>query len=252
MRSDFAKVVTERPRSGSRCDRGPIINRRGREDFLHEDFSVKREPMSMGRGTKRFTDVLGPLRGYLRQQIGRPWNKVYSELCDHFNKNSVSQSHILDHIKDFVELKVQYKVHGKKKNYPCDMDGNRITGSSDKYFKLFVCPNTNILKMAPIENYRAEYKKRNAAAKNGEVVTVGDKKFICYDEIWYEIKLATAGENTVGRDNLLNSAVGMLIRGHVHRVWSSERSRLYGDGNLYVTSRRQLNKNEIRRFKLRD
>jgi len=29
---------------------------------------------------KRFSDVLGPLRGFLRSNIGRPWDNVFSEL----------------------------------------------------------------------------------------------------------------------------------------------------------------------------
>jgi len=33
------------------------------------------------RGGKQFTDVLGPLYRYLLKQVGRPWDKVYSEIA---------------------------------------------------------------------------------------------------------------------------------------------------------------------------
>lgn len=45
------------------------------------------------------TDKLKPLEKYLQANAGRPWDKVYSELCKKFDRRSLQGNHILtDHI----------------------------------------------------------------------------------------------------------------------------------------------------------
>jgi hypothetical protein len=55
-------------------------------------------------GTKGFSDHLGPLERYLRSQVGRPWNKVYSEIAAHIRPSNALQQHILSHLFGYVEL----------------------------------------------------------------------------------------------------------------------------------------------------
>lgn len=245
MRPDFAKVVTERPRDGSSAPCGVQHKGRSQELILDEDFSKKREPMSKGRGTKRFTDVLGPLRGYLRQQIGRPWDKVYSELCQHFNKNSVSQSHVLDHVKDYVELKIQYVLKGKKK-FPYDTQGVPVYSSSDKHFQLFVCPESGILKMAPIRNWRKEYRKSQEKDRPKCI----DGKFYMEDsdKIWYELEI----EYVPKKEWHLVIAFDVFKKTTVFGSKWNFYNYTYGKECCYAKSKRQLNKKEIRKLKLRD
>jgi hypothetical protein len=44
-----------------------------------------------------------PAERYLRSCIGRPWNKVHSELSQKLDQRSVSESHIWDHVMSEIE-----------------------------------------------------------------------------------------------------------------------------------------------------
>jgi hypothetical protein len=99
MRSDMAKVIVERPRvpgwEGSKpkgCQRK--LHR------LRDDGPPIREGMKARwrGGTKSLNEHLGPLRRYLNSQVGRPWDKVFSEICVHINRNSAVQDHVRDHV----------------------------------------------------------------------------------------------------------------------------------------------------------
>jgi hypothetical protein len=61
-----------------------------------------RLPIARGRQygyeAKEFSDLINPLRRYLRSCIGRPWRKVHSELSKTLDRRSLSGSHIWDHV----------------------------------------------------------------------------------------------------------------------------------------------------------
>ena len=107
MRRDMSKVVVERGRIGGHN------NRKGRPakdpDALPEWEGMRRPH----RDRKQFTDVLGPLERFLRKNVGRPWSKVHSEICERLDGNSVTQKHVLDHVmRDLVELHPQFRKDG--------------------------------------------------------------------------------------------------------------------------------------------
>jgi hypothetical protein len=45
-----------------------------------------------GRWGWSFGDHISPLRGFLRKNVGRPWDKVYSEFCEHADPRGVRGS----------------------------------------------------------------------------------------------------------------------------------------------------------------
>ncbi len=73
------KVVTERPRHGhgnpSRKWGGRVA-----EDHEGPGFASSARRRQYGWRSKEFSDFLAPLRRYLRSQVGRPWDKVFSEI----------------------------------------------------------------------------------------------------------------------------------------------------------------------------
>src|ERR1700722_17579253 len=107
MRADMAKVIVERPRGGSRV-RGA---RKGYLKRFHkvalEDQPKRERIEERGGGTKSFNEHLGPLRRYLQAQVGRPWNKVFAEICAHLSRDSVVQDHVRDHVWDYVVVEVK-------------------------------------------------------------------------------------------------------------------------------------------------
>src|SRR5689334_16742725 len=84
MRTDMHKIVVERERA-----RGLPGNRKWHkrlryvegDDYEDEvKFASSSRKRQYGYYAKEFSDVLAPLKGYLRRNVGRPWDKVYSEL----------------------------------------------------------------------------------------------------------------------------------------------------------------------------
>lgn len=52
---------------------------------------------------KSFRDKLGPAQRWLASQVGRPWSKVFSELCAKFDTRTVAGRHVVyDHMLDWV------------------------------------------------------------------------------------------------------------------------------------------------------
>jgi hypothetical protein len=68
--------------------------------------------MSMGRGGKWFGENLRPLERWLRSNVGRPWDAVYSEICEVLPADSVVKKHVRDHLGDFV-LTITHEVDGR-------------------------------------------------------------------------------------------------------------------------------------------
>lgn len=98
MRTDMGKVITERPRWGHRDPNlGTALSVRWEGPDAEYNIPVR----GGGRGflrTKMFSDLLGPAQRWTRGQVGRPWNKVYSELCGTFDRRKTTQRHVLEHI----------------------------------------------------------------------------------------------------------------------------------------------------------
>lgn len=106
MRSDMQKVIVERPRRGSRGPTGrePRPKRRG------EEWEGYPKRAGMGRwwrsDRKEQSDHLNPLYRYFDKQVGRPWDKVYSEMSKHLDRG-VLGFHVKSHIDQYVERHVE-------------------------------------------------------------------------------------------------------------------------------------------------
>jgi hypothetical protein len=110
MRADMAKVIVERPRVGSRAP----SRKKGYRKYIQQtglDDLPRREPLlGHWRGKGRWlNEHLGPMRRFLRSNVGRPWNKVHQELCEHVSFDNPVQSHVLTHIFDYVQKHVEVR-----------------------------------------------------------------------------------------------------------------------------------------------
>lgn len=98
MRADMGKVLVERGRVGSRTRRH---RKKGYRRSLARDLAAgvetPRERMVALRGnTTHFNEHLGPLRRFLNARVGRRWDAVYAELCEHVDRGNVVQNHIYE------------------------------------------------------------------------------------------------------------------------------------------------------------
>jgi hypothetical protein len=157
MRPDMAKVLVERPRSGGYArDKG---YRKQMERTPPEEWR-RREGMKArwGGGSKWFSDHLGPLRRFLRSNVGRPWDKVYSEICAGLAAGFPVREHFLRHVFDLVARDVIL------------IDGVPCVGSGLGYGRplnprwreeLYICPRTGLLRQVRPPRKR---RRRSAAS----------------------------------------------------------------------------------------
>ena len=96
MRQDMFKVIVEKPRRGARFR----VNRNrlaGAED-LPTRIGYKRFRALNRTRTKSLNENLRPLEKYLIRQAGRPWNKVYSEICETLDAGHTVKQHVREHL----------------------------------------------------------------------------------------------------------------------------------------------------------
>jgi hypothetical protein len=102
MRKDMFKVIVERPRAG-----GKWSKKQGREKQKKHNELPKKQGMKRAyRNHKSLNENLKPLQRFLRSRAGKPWDKVYSEICDNLKVTSTVQQHVRDHLKHLVHFRV--------------------------------------------------------------------------------------------------------------------------------------------------
>ncbi|MEO1027977.1 MAG: hypothetical protein AAFX02_02855 [Pseudomonadota bacterium] len=110
MREDMFKIIVERPRSGSR--HAPAAKLRKDRHPGRSHVGHKRMAGEQGY-TKYLNENLSPLKRYLHKQVGRKWDKVFSEICEHLDTGSTVKMHVREHIDDFIVTKVSYDRKGR-------------------------------------------------------------------------------------------------------------------------------------------
>jgi hypothetical protein len=182
MREDMSKVVIERPRWGHSLPSMKTGLRLRRYDpgDEYEDFP-KRAPASRGRqknGGKSFSDLLGPLRRYLRSNVGRPWDKVYSEMKQHLDSRKTTGQHIFEHVKWEVALDCYIGKDGKVYQYSNQWHQHPVEG-------LYVHPRTKLLCWKEPQRYR----HRQAQKEKTRIPISGNRSYIKLKGIWYIAEL---------------------------------------------------------------
>ncbi len=233
MRWDMAKVIVERPRWSSR-------NKKTRKGYsrrwskLSPESWPKRESIYALKGnTKCLNEHLGPLRRFLHSQIGRPWDKVFSEICAHIRVDSAVQSHVRDHVGDFVATQV-FEIDGVLYHGEGWHTGKPLRRQG--WHKLYVCPQTGLLR---------EIKEERVSSPQMPLdrVRIDDsREHRLIDGIWYEIVLHPINSDTMWRRDV-------VLRKRVVEITEREAERAYGSF-VFAVSKRQLNKREIRRLSL--
>jgi hypothetical protein len=238
MRSDMDKVIVERPRlgrSGSNKAKGSRKRlQKGWPDNLPRQEGIKRR--SRG-GTKTFNEHLGPLRRFLASNVGRPWDKVFSEMRAHININSVVQAHILTHVFDYVNAHAVL-IDG----VPCRGGSRRFgTGYSTPLHpgELYVCPRTGLLRKVKRPDQRPTRKEPPRRVK------VDDTHLYCLvDGAWHRVTVEQIPPERLEPARSYPSIRDAVLR---RLVTVSEVIELYGAPVVGVASRR-LSKRELRQL----
>jgi hypothetical protein len=164
MRADMAKVIVERPRiKGCAWHKPKGYQRRLRR--YGDDGPPAREGIKacwQGR-TKYLNEHLGPLRRYLDKQVGRPWDKVFSEICARINRSNAVQDHVRDHVADYVTTHVLL-IDG----VPCSGEGGLGYGiplhHQYRFRPWYVCPRTGLLRRVKKPGRKRAQKSKASAS----------------------------------------------------------------------------------------
>ena len=153
MRPDLNKVLTEQPRRGSDSRNLKTRARFRNYDEASDNQSClpKTGKMLMGNRelgphdeSKEFTDKLGPLKRWVDSQVGRNWDKVYSEIRRFFPNTNKQNHHLLDtHLMGYINRNVVVEKSRKgRRVFSTDgHPGKRELPPSD----IYVDPETHVL-----------------------------------------------------------------------------------------------------------
>jgi hypothetical protein len=229
MRADMAKVIVERPRLGGGVRRPKGNRKRARlalADQLPMREGIKRQWQSW---RKSLNEHLGPLRRYLQSQVGRPWNKVHSEISQHLRLDSAVQSHVLDHLDDYVAKHVE-EIDGELYSWSGYSVGHRLRSP------FYVCPRTGLLREN--KQYRDGKRQRKKLQLPTDRVEIDAWHHYCrIGGVWYEVCLKPLNQEAIGRwDVVLKTRVDWQLM--------SELRERYGLP-AFAVSKRQLNKREV-------
>ena len=242
MRADMGKVLVERPRLGgwrgeSRPGKG--YRKRLKKCLDAGDSPPAREGMKAQHvHTKHFNENLAPLRRFLNSNVGRPWDKVYAEICQHVDRGNVVQKHILTHLFDYVVVHTVL-IDGT----PCRGEQHwgyqygeplRTSARRDRWY---VCPKSGLLrrsKYIPREYGRSPDPPRTVKLNNKQVCVYRDGRWELIS-----VRLVSQPDSHVSPD------YDAILRQYVEHHPSEPQVLRYYRGNGYTVGRRVLTRREL-------
>lgn len=174
MRNDMFKVIVERPRRGGKPGEHHIVRQAkkvnieyDKEDGTYElkerdSFGSGKAKSSttfrLGWNKKDLNENLTPLWRFIQGNVGRPWDKVYSEICESISVNSTVQKHVLDHLKSMVETNC--KIIDGKPHILRRYSHGGYKEVKEEINTFYVHPTTGLLCKSKYQGYK-EYRRKN-------------------------------------------------------------------------------------------
>jgi hypothetical protein len=180
------KVIVERPRSRSNDGYHEYRAQVRSEDFSDPEGydgpskAGMKPPRHMKVARKELNENLSPLRRFLYARVGRPWAKVYSEICEHLSRDSATQAHVFQHLKSYVETNPMYRD-----GLPHEPDG---VSFSPRFSWLYV-DRKGFLREIPEKAKTRWLSHMHQDASNVRVQEDGEHAFVRVKGVWYEMTL---------------------------------------------------------------
>lgn len=218
------------------ASKGKGYERRAARIALEEQ--PKRERMKLrGGGRKHLNEHLSPLRRYLASQVGKPWDKIFADVCRYVDRSSAVQDHVRDHIEDYVGTHV-YAENGKLYHASGRAIGRPL------YTLFYVCPRSRLLRATP-------GLRRSAYGDHLERLHIrllgGGNALIRYEGAWHLVTFDRFPKDafTWGMGYPVQVRHwDALLKVELYRGWAIQR---YGQA-IHVTSTRRASKREVRRW----
>lgn len=265
MREDFAKVMVDCYRVGGYTPKPGRIPRELEDLPTRQGMRLPYNPRFYQR--KDFGENLSPLYRWLNKQVGRPWNKVFQELNQNFDRRKVINNHIFEHVEGFVTQGTHLffdqnrvlREHSMRSDTPYIVEG------------LYIHPDTKILcKVNPaiLKRQNAE-KKRKENAELFERRRVIDKHTQLHkvDSTWFIVEMAelakpkralksyldnTGKETTYWVDEPLPLQYDVFFGRIKSNLAAGEtnrnRNNFYGSYTMYGKQRRTASRRELKQF----
>lgn len=179
MRKDMDRVIITSGRIGSGYSRYSRAHRRSHWEDLPMKEGMRR-PHLMGYNEKSQSDYLTPLCGFLRKHVGRPWNDVWSEVCQFDSRGHVT-NHVRFHTEQFVDRLVEHD--GELWAYAIGGFYDRLSRwDPTSSFEQFYVDLKGILRVTiPTKRYPRKKKRLTKIA-------LGDgSELRLYDGLWYRV-----------------------------------------------------------------
>ena len=251
MRNDMHKLLCETPRVGSSWKNGEVRNQRRRHRDGDEDLP-RHSPMKP-RGwrygdRKQRNENLALLVRFLESRIGRNWDTVYAEICEHFGKNSAIHFRIFQHLHRYV--------HGS---------GGEEYTHDGRYADFVLDKQTRLQRNKDRRSYRKTWKDEDRIWVNDKILLMRDE-----DKIWHFLSMKKV--STIPRSEWRMEEFSYEFNGtiqtyskrvlHAPKVtdaWTKKEiardsrtswSNPYRRGGVYCVRTRQLSKNDLRKYGL--
>ena len=249
MRNDMHKVIVEEPRWGHGLRNHTVRKDRCRRRMLDADALdalPQRGAVAPRDGlTKSFGEHLGPLRRFLMSRVGEPWDAVYSEIRQHLSASSTVQMHILQHLFQYVSLRVVVEGRQIYSAEPESSFSGRRLPLWDDGRTFYVDPASGCLCRPKLQT--APW-RRPVTDAGPERIGLGAGRFhVRLDGAWFLVTTArvTPAMANDGKhwDFVLRAPVGPGNTQERRRLFGSE--GVFGSEDRYAVSKRQLSRREV-------
>jgi len=204
---------TRRPGKRGRCKNPEVIRDRRTpielEEVTDEETGetyldlAERSALPRSAGTrpkggdrKDFGENLSPLWRYLQKQVGRNWDKVYSEICENMDRRSAVGGHIFEHLWGYVvpAKKVRIVNGVPSRLHPYDEGLEPITYRAKIRERecFYVDPRDNVLKhgVAPDESYWKKSARERKEDREDRLRDLGGGVWMTrhlHTDLWYRL-----------------------------------------------------------------
>jgi hypothetical protein len=255
MRKDMWKVIVERPRGGGEVSKGRYRN------VPIEDLSAFEGMRRPHRERKALNENLSPLRRYLRSQVGRPWDKVYADICANLRPESTVQQHVRDHVTDFVAVNTRIED-----SVVLVLDTGRWWGGvrrlDEAYIDLYVHPVSGLLlenrhwRRGRLHAYRRAQARRARKLLDRRRDIADDVQLHKLNGCWYEVRLGPTPRAITCVERRADGSIyrytsyrDEIIGAGLSRLAPEE---LYGRPGVHAVAKRQLSRRELKKLGLRN